>query len=146
LNLDLDMLIERRLAFASRGLLRGGARRNFSVQVADLDANKRGIPIPSMPAGEEFLKAKAAIKEHAIHTTALWRRISIFVCLPTIALGLYWVIDQEKKHKEHIAHHPPEYTPYSYLNRRVKDFPWGKNSLFFNPHAQQDMSKVGEEE
>ena len=92
------MLIERRLAFASRGVLRGGARRNFSVQVADLDASKRGIPIPSMPTGEEFLKAKAAIKEHAIReslyifpnfpfwnvdftsrlpdTTALWRRIS----------------------------------------------------------------------
>lgn len=66
LNLDSDMLFERRLAVASRGLLRGGARRNFSVQVADLDASKRGIPIPSMPAGEEFLKAKAAIKEHAV--------------------------------------------------------------------------------
>ena len=58
------MLIERRLAFASRNLLRGGARRNFSVKVADLDANKGGIP--SMPAGEEFLKARAAIREHAI--------------------------------------------------------------------------------
>jgi hypothetical protein len=86
------MLIERRLAFASRNLLRGGARRNLSVQI---EANK---PIPSMPTGEEFLKAKAAIKEHAVReylyifpkfpfwkvdfiscltdTTALWRRIS----------------------------------------------------------------------
>ena len=64
LNLNFDMLIERRLAFASRGLLRGGPRRNFSVQVADLDASKGGIP--SMPAGEEFLKARAAIREHAI--------------------------------------------------------------------------------
>jgi hypothetical protein len=92
------MLVERRLAFASRSLLRGGARRNFSVQVADLDASKRGIPIQSMPTGEEFLKAKAAIKEHAVReyiyvfpnlplwkvdftsclvdTTVLWRRIS----------------------------------------------------------------------
>jgi hypothetical protein len=61
---DFDMLVERRLAVASRNLLRGG--RNFSVQVADLDANKRGIPIPSMPTGEEFIKAKAAIKEHAV--------------------------------------------------------------------------------
>lgn len=92
------MLIERRLAFASRDLLRGGARRNFSVQVADLDASKRGSPIPSMPTGEEFLKTKAAIKEHAVReylytfpifpfwkvdftlcltdATTLWRRIS----------------------------------------------------------------------
>lgn len=60
------MLIERRLAVASRGLLQRGARRNFSVKVADLDADKRSIPIPSMPTGEAFLKAKAAIKEHAV--------------------------------------------------------------------------------
>lgn len=60
------MLVERRLAVASRGLIRGGARRNLSVQVADLDASKRSIPIPSMAPGEEFLKAKAAIKEHAV--------------------------------------------------------------------------------
>ena len=92
------MLVERRLAFASRSLLRGSARRNYSAQVADLDANKQSIPISSIPTAEEFLKAKAAIKEHAVReylyvfpnfpfwkvdftssltdTTVLWRRIS----------------------------------------------------------------------
>lgn len=68
------MLVERRLALASRGLIRAGARRNYSIKVADLDTDKRGIPIPSMPTGEEFLKAKAAIKEHAVREShdILW--------------------------------------------------------------------------
>jgi hypothetical protein len=74
------MLVERRLAVASRNLLRGGARRKFSVQAADLDASKRGVPIPSMPTGEEFLKARAAIKEHAV-------REHLYIYFPNIHSG-----------------------------------------------------------
>jgi len=28
---------------------------------------------------------------------------------------------------------------YEYLNRRVKFFPWGMNSFFFNPKVNKDM-------
>jgi len=32
---------------------------------------------------------------------------------------------------------PPD---YEYLNVRAKPFPWGKNSLFFNPHVRPHSS------
>ena len=51
-----------------------------------------------------------------------------------------WVYNVES---EHAAHEDPlieenngtlpQPPPYPYLNRRVKPFPWGNNSLFFNP-------------
>lgn len=53
-----------------------------------------------------------------------------------------WVYNVES---EHAAHEDPlieenngtlpQPSPYSYLNRRVKPFPWGGNSLFFNPRV-----------
>jgi len=99
-------------------------------------------PEPGFPTGEEFLAKKEGIKHHAAQTTALWRNISIFVCIPVIAGGTYWVIETEKKHAEHKEHHPTEYIEYPYLNRRTRPFPWGPNSLFFNPHVQKDMSEA----
>ena len=58
-------------------------------------------------------------------------------------LTTLWVRNVENEHAAH-EHHireenggelPP--TPeYDYLNRRVRPFPWGMNSLFFNPHVR----------
>lgn len=57
--------------------------------------------------------------------------------------GSIWVYNVEKEHHEHLEHlkhenggvlpQPPD---YEYLNRRVKPFPWGMNSLFFNPEVR----------
>lgn len=54
--------------------------------------------------------------------------------------GGIWVYQTEVEHGKHLDHlreenggtlpQPPD---YEYLNRRVKPFPWGMNSLFFNP-------------
>lgn len=53
-----------------------------------------------------------------------------------------WVYNAEVEHKAHIDHikHEndgvlPETPAYDYMNRRSKPFPWGVNSLFFNPHV-----------
>ncbi|KAI0067806.1 hypothetical protein BV25DRAFT_1819243 [Artomyces pyxidatus] len=55
---------------------------------------------------------------------------------------LAWVRNVEAEHAEHEEHvkeenggHLPEVPAYDYLNKRVKPFPWGPNSLFFNPHV-----------
>jgi hypothetical protein len=88
--------------------------------------------------------------------------VSLFVCLPggklswalckslltritplTLAVAvLAWVRNVEAEHAEHIEHlkkendgHLPEVAAYDYLNKRVKPYPWGPNSLFFNPHV-----------
>lgn len=48
----------------------------------------------------------------------------------------------EAEHAEHDKHlrsendgHLPDIPQYEYMNRRVKPYPWGMNSLFYNPHV-----------
>lgn len=39
----------------------------------------------------------------------------------------------------------PIYKPYEYLRRRTRDdggFPWGRESLFFNPHVNVSESQI----
>lgn len=57
-----------------------------------------------------------------------------------VVAGGLWVYQTEQHHKEHLDHlraendgKLPEIPNYDHLNRRVKPFPWGMNSLFFNP-------------
>ncbi|KAG6862387.1 hypothetical protein C0995_011827 [Termitomyces sp. Mi166 len=87
-----------------------------------------------------------------VETTDLWRKISrafadqilssFFVCVPAIAVCVAWVYNSEVEHKQHLDHlraendgKLPEIPAYEYLNRRSKPYPWGMNSLFFNPEA-----------
>lgn len=50
------------------------------------------------------------------------------------------VEDEHSAHAEHEKHEHPDAeigTPaYSWLNKRAKPFPWGYNSLFFNPEVR----------
>jgi len=67
-------------------------------------------------------------------------------------MGLYVkkVEDEHHTHVEHEKHANPEHevgTPnYSWLNKRTKPFPWGNNSLFFNPETNRDHGRPAEEE
>ncbi|KAF8481279.1 COX6A, subunit VIa of cytochrome c oxidase [Russula ochroleuca] len=95
----------------------------------------------------EWVAKREAIKHHAAGTTALWRRICFFVCVPGTVAVIAWVRNVEAEHAEHQEHlkrendgHLPEVPGYDYLNKRVKPYPWGPNSLFFNPHVNKDMS------
>ncbi|KAH9004346.1 hypothetical protein EDB86DRAFT_2798333, partial [Lactarius hatsudake] len=50
---------------------------------------------------------------------------------------------EHAEHQEHLKKekdgHLPETPGYDYLNRRVKPYPWGPNSLFFNPHVRSTL-------
>ncbi|KAF9270180.1 mitochondrial cytochrome c oxidase subunit VIa [Marasmius fiardii PR-910] len=88
-----------------------------------------------------------AVEHHAAQTTELWRKISWYVCIPAIAVCGAWVYNLESEHKSHIDHLRaendgvlPQPPPYEYLNIRRKPFPWGPNSLFFNPEVQKDLT------
>ncbi|EIW64320.1 mitochondrial cytochrome c oxidase subunit VIa [Trametes versicolor FP-101664 SS1] len=93
-----------------------------------------------------------ATVHHAEETTELWRKISFYVCIPAIAVCALWVRNVEAEHGAHQAHlleenggKLPEPPAYEYLNRRHGGpFPWGANTLFFNPKVNKDMSKVDE--
>lgn len=59
-----------------------------------------------------------------------------------VVVGAAWVKKAEDAHHEHVEHikhendgHLPEPPAYPYLNKRDKPFPWGMNSLFFNPEV-----------
>ncbi|TCD63329.1 Cytochrome c oxidase subunit 6A, mitochondrial [Steccherinum ochraceum] len=93
-----------------------------------------------------YHEKQAALSAHAAETSELWRRISIYGCLPGIVVAALWVRNVENEHAEHQHHimeenggHLPEIPAYEYMNKRAKPFPWGKNSLFFNPHVQKDL-------
>ncbi|EGO05216.1 COX6A, subunit VIa of cytochrome c oxidase [Serpula lacrymans var. lacrymans S7.3] len=95
----------------------------------------------------DYVAKRNAVKAHAQDTTNLWRRISFFVCVPGTLVTLAWVRNAEAEHAEHQEHlkhenggELPEIPGYDYMNRRVKPFPWGMNSLFFNPHVNKDMA------
>ncbi|THH04157.1 hypothetical protein EW145_g5732 [Phellinidium pouzarii] len=101
---------------------------------------------------KEWLANKANIEHHAAETTELWRRISFFVAVPATFLAVLWVRRVETEHAEHTEHIKAEHggelppTPeYDYLNKRIKPFPWGMNSLFFNPHTNKNMEESSEE-
>ncbi|KAI5123758.1 hypothetical protein M0805_000349 [Coniferiporia weirii] len=101
---------------------------------------------------KEWLANKANVEHHASETTELWRKISFFVAVPATILALLWVRRVENEHAEHTEHikaehggELPSVPEYDYLNKRAKPFPWGMNSLFFNPHTNKDMSQAAEE-
>lgn len=55
----------------------------------------------------------------------------------------------EAEHAEHVEHikaehdgHLPDIPQYEYMNRRLKPYPWGMNSLFFNPHVSRSTVLV----
>ncbi|RMY65887.1 hypothetical protein D0863_08804 [Hortaea werneckii] len=74
-----------------------------------------------------FNSERAAVKEHAAATSDLWRKLSIYVVIPAIAIAganayRLWV-----EHWEHKSHEPPleEQPEYPYQNIRTKNFFWG---------------------
>ncbi|KAF9462164.1 COX6A, subunit VIa of cytochrome c oxidase [Collybia nuda] len=101
----------------------------------------------STPAYQTYKAEQEQLAHHAAGTTDLWRKISYYACIPGIAVCVAWVYNAEMEHKAHLDHlrvendgHLPEIPSYDYLNKRGKPYPWGMNSLFFNPHSNKDMT------
>ena len=93
-------------------------------------------------AGEKFVAERAAVKEHAAGTTSLWRNVTFFVCIPVTIVGSIWTYKLEAEHHHHLEHlkeenggELPQPPAYEYLNIRNKPFPWGMQSLFWNPEV-----------
>ncbi|GAB1528389.1 Cytochrome c oxidase subunit 6A [Rhizoctonia solani] len=67
---------------------------------------------------------------------------SLYVCAPIILVGAVYVKRAEDAHHAHLHEHGRTEVPaYQYLNIRNRPFPWGMNSLFWNPETQRDMEK-----
>ncbi|KAF8230635.1 COX6A, subunit VIa of cytochrome c oxidase [Tricholoma matsutake] len=112
------------------------ARRSFHA------VGRSARQIHSSTPHRSYNSEQQALQHHASETTNLWRKISYLVCIPAIAVCVAWVYNSEVEHKAHLDHLRaenggvlPEALGYDYLNKRGKPFPWGMNSLFFNPHV-----------
>ncbi|KAH8907526.1 cytochrome c oxidase-like protein [Coniochaeta sp. PMI_546] len=83
-----------------------------------------------------FIKERQAVKEHAATSTDLWRKISLYVCIPALLIAGVNAYNLWNEHWEHWEHLPPleERVEYPYQNIRTKNFPWGDGdkTLFWN--------------
>ncbi|KAJ3516367.1 hypothetical protein NLJ89_g1156 [Agrocybe chaxingu] len=131
------------MSFAARNSLRSLARaaRVRPAATRSFATSTEGTAL------QKYLEADKALQHHAAETTDLWRKISFYVCVPAIAVCVAWVYNAEAEHAAHVEHlkHEnggvlPEPPAYEFLNRRGKPFPWGNNSLFFNPHTNKDLN------
>ncbi|KAK9900032.1 mitochondrial cytochrome c oxidase subunit VIa [Cystobasidium minutum MCA 4210] len=115
-------------------------RRNYSVATAK-----------SGNTGNAFAEARQAQKEHAGGAADLWKKISFYVAIPLVAVGYVNSNNLMAEHEAHVEHikeenggELPERIVYPYMNKRDKEFPWGNNTLFYNPHA--NIAPEGAEE
>ncbi|CAG8514041.1 3308_t:CDS:2 [Paraglomus brasilianum] len=77
---------------------------------------------------------RQAVVEHAKATASLWKKISIYVCIPALVLSTANAYRLMKEHSKHEIH-PEDVPNYSYLRIRSKPFFWGNgdHTLFHNP-------------
>nr|AHA91676.1 cytochrome c oxidase subunit VIa [Diplodia sapinea]AHA91686.1 cytochrome c oxidase subunit VIa [Diplodia sapinea] len=92
-----------------------------------------------------FNRERAAVKQHAAESSDLWRKLSIYVVLPALAISAANAYRLWNEHWEHESHMPPleERPEYPYQNIRTKNFFWGDGdkTLFWNDkvnHHKQD--------
>jgi len=136
---------------SARNAFRAAIRSQTLARRYTSTAPSEVLNVPPNPEGlAKLLEADKALIHHAAQASDLWRKISFYVCIPTIAVCLAWVYNVETEHSAHVEHIKHENggelpTPpaFEYLNRRLKPFPWGMNSLFFNPHVNQNMEEAG---
>ena len=85
-------------------------------------------------AGREAYDAQQIeIQKHAAETAALWKKLSIFVAAPFIAVCFYQAVSSELEHMAHWER--PEFIPYDHMYQRTKAFPWGDgNHGLFHGH------------
>ncbi|BGP34449.1 Cytochrome c oxidase subunit 6A [Rhodotorula toruloides] len=118
-------------AFRNAGRAAIRARRSYSTAA------------PGAEDTNAFIASRKAVEEHAKHSAELWRKITYYVAFPAIivaALNAKSLASEHEAHLEHIKEENggelPERIVYpctSNFNKREKDFPWGDNTLFYNP-------------
>ncbi|KAL6940528.1 Cytochrome c oxidase subunit 6A, mitochondrial [Hanseniaspora vineae] len=110
---------------------------------------KRSVHIykPDPAAAKAFKESVEQVEHHAAHTTALWKKISLFVAAPAVlaaTVNTYFIEMEHAKHREHLAHVSDEDWPkeYEYQNIRTKPFFWGDGdkTLFWNPVINRHVS------
>lgn len=112
---------------------------------SNLDKPAFGPADPSK--GAEFVKHIEAVEQHAGHSSGTWKKVSMFLAAPIIAVTAVNTWFVEKEHAEHRAHNKhlsDEEWPvpaFPYLNIRRVDFFWGDGdkTLFWNSDCNRHI-------
>ncbi|RUS21319.1 cytochrome c oxidase, subunit VIa [Endogone sp. FLAS-F59071] len=97
---------------------------------------RRGVRFASVqvaPGQNAFVAERAAIHEHARASSTTWRRISWFALIVVIPAASANAYNLAQKHFAHMHEHPRHWVQYEYINMRTKPYPWGENTIFWNP-------------
>ncbi|ORX95419.1 cytochrome c oxidase, subunit VIa [Basidiobolus meristosporus CBS 931.73] len=91
-------------------------------------------------SGSAYAEHLSHVRDHAQKSADLWRKVSIFVCVPLVGIAGYNAYNLATEHAEHLEHHPPQFVGYPYIRIRNKPFPWADSdhSLFHNPKVNLD--------
>ncbi|ORY99077.1 cytochrome c oxidase, subunit VIa [Syncephalastrum racemosum] len=89
----------------------------------------------------KFAEQRLGVKHHAGESAENWKKITLFVCIPALLGAGINAYNLYQHHQQHVKEHPHEFVNYEYMNWRVKDYFWGKNSLFFNPKVNHNMEE-----
>ncbi|EMR10741.1 hypothetical protein PNEG_00890 [Pneumocystis murina B123] len=94
--------------------------------------------------GHDFVLEQEIIKKHAGKTADLWKKITIFVCIPALLITSLNAYQLYTKHHSKLSHELEEKendsTPeYPYQNIRTKRFFWGDGdkTLFWNDRVNK---------
>ncbi|KAJ2020858.1 Cytochrome c oxidase subunit 6A1, mitochondrial [Coemansia sp. S85] len=69
-----------------------------------------------------------------------WRKISLFVAVPSVVIFSYVATKEELDHIHHLEHDPPKFVAYPYLRIRRRKLPYGDgdHTPFSNPLVNPD--------
>ncbi|KAL8708268.1 MAG: hypothetical protein Q9220_006845 [cf. Caloplaca sp. 1 TL-2023] len=87
-------------------------------------------------ADNAFNRERMAVKQHAAASSDLWRKLSLYVAVPSLIIAGINGKNLWDEHWEHWDHMPPleDRIEYDYMNIRTKKFFWGDGdkTLFWN--------------
>ncbi|KAL4402393.1 Cytochrome c oxidase subunit 6A [Malassezia pachydermatis] len=120
--------------------VRAVVSRSAALRAAQPTLRRFNSFTPNPEAAKAFIDARQHAFEHAAQSTSLWRKISLYGMIPSAAVLAVYIYKIESEHAAHQAHvleenggELPERPDYEYLNIKNKKFPWGQQSLFYNP-------------
>lgn len=92
------------------------------------------------PSYEQTMtKKNFAERQHAVGTTRMWFWFNLILTYPALIATMFYTIPPEYKHIQHIKAHPEEkaeWKPFSYMRKRVHEYPWGDDALFHHPSVK----------
>ncbi|KAL9937579.1 hypothetical protein V8E36_003124 [Tilletia maclaganii] len=137
------------MSFARSAFALSARARAAAPAMRTMAAPAQQRTIASAPVGKDFINERKHAAEHAAQSADLWRKISFYVCIPgaaVIGVYVYGIEAEHIHHRDHEIHENggklPERPFYEYNNIRKRSFPWGQQSLFFNPKANYPAEEM----